>query len=80
MEFNSFIDIDKYCGKDFDFHYNVKIPSDIVSLFPRFYRYIIDFWSKYYSHKLSEVATFRQQCLWFHKSIDIDNLEQALIA
>ena len=39
--------IKKYVDKEFKFHSNVKIPNNILGLFPLFYKEILGSWSKY---------------------------------
>ena len=55
------------------FHPNVKIPSNILDLLPLFYKEILDFWGKYYSHAPTVPSATGSQYLWFNNCVNIDS-------
>ena len=63
----------KYLGKEFKFHSNMKIPKNILDLFPIFYKEILDNWGKIYSQEPTVPSTIASQYLWFNNQIKIDN-------
>ena len=63
----------KYLGKEFKFHSNMKIPKNILELFPIFYKEILDNWGKIYSQEPTVPSTIASQYLWFNNQIKIDN-------
>ena len=63
----------KYLGKEFKFHSNMKIPKNILDLFPIFYKEILDNWGQIYSQEPTVPSTIASQYLWFNNQIKIDN-------
>ena len=58
--------IHKAFGKNFKFHSNSYIPSDLICTFPSFYQDTIPSWRNYYSSPPTLPATISSQYLWFN--------------
>ena len=65
--------IEKILGKHFKFHSNLNIPPNLLRSFPKFYREIINWWSKLYSRQPTVPSTISSQFLWFNTFIKVDN-------
>ena len=65
--------IHKAFGKNFKFHSNLHIPSDLICTFPTFYQDIITSWCNYYTSPPTLPSTISSQYLWFNTFIKIEN-------
>ena len=66
------MDIKNYVSKEFNFHSKVKIPNNILGLFPLFYKEILDWCGKYYSQAPTVPLAIGLQYLWFNNCVNID--------
>ena len=65
--------IHKAFGKNFKFHSNLQIPSDLICTFPTFYQDIITSSGNYYTSPPTLPSTISSQYLWFNTFIKIEN-------
>ena len=65
--------IKKYKGKEFKFYLNVKIPNNILGLFPLFYKLILGCWGKYCSQAPTMRSAIGSQYLCFNNCVNIDS-------
>ena len=65
--------IHKAFVKNFKFHSNLHIPSDLICTFPSFYQDLITFSCNYYSSPPTLPSASPSQYLWFNTFIKIGN-------
>jgi len=65
--------IEKFLGKDFKFHSNVKIENKYIRNFPKYYQEMINAWSKNFSSLANLPSAILSQYLWFNSKILVDN-------
>ena len=59
-------------GENFKLHSNVDITKCLLNNFPRFYKEILTWWSKYLSFPVTLPSTITYQFLWVNKDIKVD--------
>ena len=65
--------INKYLGKDFKFHSNLQIDSKYVKTFPKYFKEVINAWSRNLACKPNIPSAILSRFLWFNNFICIDN-------
>ena len=65
--------INKYLGRDFKFHSNLQIDSKYVKTFPKYFKEVINAWSRNLVCKPNIPSAILSQFLWFNNFICIDN-------
>ena len=65
--------IEKFLGKNFQFHSNLCIPLTILDHFPSFYKNLISLWSSYISCSPNIPSTIASQYIWYNTYFKIDN-------
>ena len=65
--------IEKFLGKGFKFHSNMKIENKYIRNFPKYYQKIIIAWYKNFSSLVDLPSAILSQYLWFNSKILIDN-------
>ena len=60
-------------GKEFKFHSNVKVPNNILGLFPLFYKEILGCCGKYYSQASTVPLAICSHYSWFNYYVNIDS-------
>ena len=65
--------IEKFLGKGFKFHSNMKIENKYIRNFPKYYQKIIIAWSKNFASLVDLPSAILSQYLWFNSKILIDN-------
>ena len=63
----------KYLGKDFKFHSNLQIDSKYVKTIPKYFKELINAWSRNLACKPNIPSAILSQFLWFNNFICIDN-------
>ena len=64
--------INKYLGKDFKLHSNLQIDSKYVKTFPKYFKEVINAWSKNLACKPNIPSAILSQFPWFNNFICID--------
>ena len=65
--------IEKFLGKGFKFHSNMKIENKYIRNFPKYYQKIIIAWFKDFSSLVDLPSAILSQYLWFNSKILTDN-------
>ena len=63
--------INKYLGKDFKFHSNLQIDSKYVKTFPKYFKEVINAWSRNLACKPNIPSAILSQFLWFNNFVCI---------
>ena len=65
--------INKYLGNNFKFHSDLQIDSKYVKTFPKYFKEVINAWSRNLACKPNIPSAILSQFLWFNNFICIDN-------
>ena len=65
--------INKYLGKNFKFHSQLKLDKSYLSKFPNYYKEMFLRWAKLFTSPVTVPSTIVSQCLWFNKEIQVGN-------
>ena len=65
--------INKYLGKSFKFHSQLKLDKSSLSKFPNYYKEMFRRWAKLFTSPVTVPSTIVSKCLWFNKEIQVGN-------